>query len=211
MECNAYFEMKIVFVISSLGGGGAERVLALIANYLSNKYQVTIITFSDSKEKKFYKIDKKINLIELNLLKNSKTKFESLYNTLKRILVLKKNLKQVNADVNISLMTHTNILSIIASKLNRQKIIVSEDIEYYFYDNKFLFLIRKLVYKFSDFLIVKTFADKKNYDFLNKVYVIGNPLPNDISFKNYKKELFVLAVGRLNKQKGFDTLIEVYS
>ncbi|MBT8763036.1 glycosyltransferase family 4 protein [Desulfohalobiaceae bacterium Ax17] len=201
--------MKIVFIISSLGSGGAERVLTLIANYLSNKYTVTIITLSS--EKPFYKIDKKIKLIQLDLLKISRNKFESLYNTVKRILILKKTLKQVNADVNISFMTHTNILSIIASKLNQQKIIASEDIEYYYYNNKFLFFIRKIVYKFSDFLIVKTFADKKNYDFLKKVCVIGNPLPS-ISFKiDSKKEPFILAVGRLDKQKGFDTLIEVYS
>ena len=200
---------KIVFIISSLGSGGAERVLTLLANQLSRKNEVFIVTFSN--EKPFYKIANNIKLVQLNLLKESKNKFETLYNSTKRILVLKKILKSINADINISFMTHANILSIIASKLNNQKIIVSEDIEYNFYNSKTLFFIRKIVYKISNFLIVKTDADKKNYNFIKNIKVIGNPLPDLNYEQNFKKDPFVLVVGRLDKQKGFDTLIKVYS
>ena len=39
--------MKIDFVIASLSGGGAERVMVLLANKLSSLgYRVNIITFS---------------------------------------------------------------------------------------------------------------------------------------------------------------------
>ena len=38
--------MKILFIISSLGSGGAERVLSNLANVLCEKYDVTIATFS---------------------------------------------------------------------------------------------------------------------------------------------------------------------
>jgi len=201
--------MKIAFIISSLGSGGAERVLTLLANHLSIKDEIIVITFSN--EKSFYKITNNIKLVQLNLLKNSKNKFETIYNTIKRVFTLKRILKKIDSDINISFMTHTNILSIIASKLNNQKVIVSEDIEYYFYNSQTLYFIRKIVYKFTDFLIVKTDADKKNYSFLKNVQVIGNPLPNLDYKHNFKKEPFILAVGRLDKQKGFDILINVYS
>ena len=58
---------KIVFIISSLGSGGAERVLTLLANQLSRKNEVFIVTFSN--EKPFYKIANNIKLVQLNLLK----------------------------------------------------------------------------------------------------------------------------------------------
>ncbi len=202
--------MKIIFIISSLGSGGAERVLTLIANYLSTKYYIYIITFSN--EDSFYKLNKNIKHIKLNLLKESGNKFESLINTIKRVFILQKALKKVNANINISFMTHTNILSIIASKLNRQKIIISERIAYDFYNAKVLNFIRRFIYMLSNALIIQTKNDKKNYDFLKNTNVICNP----INIKNKKidlnkKEKIILAVGRLNKQKGFDILIKAFS
>jgi len=201
---------KIVFIISSLESGGAERVLVNIANELVNRgYEIVIATFSN--EGSFYLLDKRIVHKKLDLMQKSSNILESLINSIKRIIKLKKFLKKENPDVVVSFMTHTNILSIIAAKLNKQKIIISEDTEYYFYNSKFLFFVRKIVYRFSNFLIVKTFSDKKNYYFLKNVCVIGNPLPNIFFKTDLQKEPFVLAVGRLDKQKGFDTLIEVYS
>ena len=39
--------MKVDFLISSLGGGGAERVMVLLANYFVEKgHDVSLITFS---------------------------------------------------------------------------------------------------------------------------------------------------------------------
>jgi len=206
--------MKISFIIYSLGSGGAERVVSLLSNYLVKRgYQVEIITFTT--EKSFYELDNRINHIKLGIDFKSKNILEKIINSIKRIKILFKYLKKSNPDVVISFMTHTNILAIIASKLNKQRIIVSEDIEYYFYNSNFLYFIRKVIYKIADILVVKTLKDKNNYSFLNKrkVRVIPNPLPKGIfECKGNKiKEEFVLAVGRLDKQKGFDILIEIYA
>ena len=197
--------MKIGFVIYSLGSGGAERVLVNLANFLSKKYEVYIFTFSN--DDSFYELDENITHVKLNLAKNSKNKFETILNIFKRIKALRDNFK--NLDVVISFMIHINILSIIASKLLNKKIIISERIEYSFYGKKINFL-KKIFYPFANYLIVLTNEDKKNYKFLKKVEVIPNPviLPKCSSDK---KEKIILAVGRLDKQKGFDTLIEVFS
>jgi len=203
--------MKIVFIISSLGSGGAERVVTNLANYFVSKYEVIILTLSD--EDSFYPLNKNVKHIKLNLMKNSRNIFETIFNTFKRIIVLKKTLKKLNADINISFMTYTNILAILSSRLNGQKIIISEDIEYNFYNDKKLFFIRRIVYKFSNLLVVKTHSDKKNYNFLSNIEVVGNPLPmefTEVDLLNKKKDI-ILAVGRLDKQKGFDNLIKAYS
>ncbi len=201
--------MKITFVISSLGSGGAERVLSILANKLVNNHNVTIITFANNES--FYPLNNKIKHIKLNLLKESKNIFQSFVNSFKRIVILTKTIKQENPDIVITFMTQTNILAIIASKIARKKIIISERTVYDFYNSKILNLVRKLIYPFSDMLITQTNADKKNYNFLKNVFVIYNPIEIKNSNLNVKKEKIIFGVGRLDKQKGFDTLIKVFS
>ena len=199
--------MKILFIISSLSSGGAERVLSSLANYFSKNHNVFIATFST--EDSFYELEENIEHIKLDLLKKSNNKFESIKNILTRLFVLKRVFKDVNADINISFMTHTNLLSVIASKLNSQKIIISERIVYDFYDSQVVNFLRKLIYPFSDLLITQTYADKKNYHFVKNVKVIYNPL--DLPLVKEEKENIILAVGRLDKQKNFHQLIKAFS
>ncbi len=200
--------MKITFIISSLGSGGAERVLSILVNKLVNNHNVTIITLANNKS--FYPLDNKIKHIKLDLLKESKNILQSLLNSFNRIKILTKTIKQENPDIVISFMTHTNILAIIASKIARGKIIISERTAYDFYNSKILNLIRRIIYPFSDMLITQTKADKKNYTFLKNIKVIYNPLETKECDTN-KKDKIILGVGRLDNQKGFELLIEVFS
>ncbi|KIM05682.1 MAG: hypothetical protein KN64_02000 [Sulfurovum sp. AS07-7] len=179
----------------------------MLANNFSKNNTVYIVTFSN--EEPFYKLNQNINHIKLNLLKESKNKIESFKNSLYRLSILKKTLKEIDADINISFMIFTNLISVIASKLNRQKIVISERIVYDFYNSKTLYLLRKIIYPFADLLITQTYADKKNYTFMKNVEVIYNPLELPTTQKNREKIIF--AVGRFEKQKGFDKLIEAFS
>ena len=199
--------MKILFVISSLSSGGAERVMSILANQFIKSHEVIIVTMA--KTDSFYSLHKNIKHIKLNLLKNSKNILQSVMNNLYRIKAFVEIFKKENPDVIISFMTHTNILAIIASKIAKKKIIISERIAYDFYNSKILNFIRRLIYPLSDFIVVQTYADKKNYDYLRNVDIIYNPL--NLKTNNIKKENIILAVGRLDKQKGFDNLIKAYS
>ncbi|MFY4787727.1 glycosyltransferase family 4 protein [Aliarcobacter butzleri] len=201
--------MKLCFIIYSLGNGGAERVLTTLANYFIDKNEITIITFNN--EKSFYKLDERINIVSLNSNKNSKNIFDAIKNNISTITKLTKTIKSVNSDIVISFMTTSNILSILACKILNKPIIISERTNYDFLSSKIWKKIRKIVYPFCNHLVVQSNYDLEKYNFVKNVSIIENPLfIKDFSEQIQRKNYF-LAVGRLDKVKGFDMLIEAYS
>ena len=70
--------MKIDFISVSLSGGGAERVLTLLANHFVEKgYDVKIITFNEGDA---FILDSKINRVKLHHGKITNHKIRSLKN-----------------------------------------------------------------------------------------------------------------------------------
>ncbi|MDY5467284.1 MAG: glycosyltransferase family 4 protein, partial [Campylobacter sp.] len=106
--------MKLLFVITSLENGGAERVCASLANYFSTKHKVEILYFSGEI---FYKINSKVKL-------NKFTRNSRIPRLPAKLLAIRKHSK--DADCVISFMDSTNILSIIATAFLGRKLIISE-------------------------------------------------------------------------------------
>ena len=203
--------MKIAFIISSLGSGGAERVLSLMANYWARKnYCIIVLTLDNLTP--FYSLADGIKLEKLSLLKNSTSIFRALANNITRIEVIRKKLIEIDPDIVISFMSETNIVSTICCRIINKPIIIAERISYDFLKSRIWVILRKLVYRFSNALIVQTRSDQKNYSGISNTFVINNPLNiTEMRFDKPKEEKIILAVGRLDKQKGFDRLIKAFS
>lgn len=193
--------MKILFIISSLDVGGAEKILTTLANHFDNiGYEITILIAS--KNRGFFPLNRDIEVIELKRVKP--------------IFILIKELKReilaINPDITISFMSEMNILATIASKLANKPILVSERSAYDFLDIKPIWKkLRRVIYPFVDGLVVLTNADSKRYHFVKNRYIIENPLILNSNHSNIKREKIVLAVGRLNPVKGFDLLIKAFA
>jgi len=200
---------KIIFIISSLGSGGAERVVVNLSNYFSKKHEVSIVTLSN--EESFYNLNANVKHIKLNLTEKSNNILGSIKNNLNRILEIRKIVKKENPDIMVSFLTQTNIISLISSSGIKFKKILSERSVYFSENSNFIWkFLRRLTYPFANNVILLTKGDAENYKFLKNKAIIPNFVNNTENNHSLCKENIILAVGRLHPVKQFDKLIELY-
>lgn len=195
--------MKILFIISNLKAGGAERVCALLANKLSQNNEVSIASIEDFES--FYPINESVKIISLGIY----SKFSPFRAKFEKFHQIRKCIKENNPDVVISFMDITNICVLLSSIGLKNKIIITEHSHYSYLSSKFWRFLRRITYPFCDALSVLTKEDKNYFDFVKNVKVIHNPM-FDIKDKkqDFKKENIILFVGRLEKIKGCDIFLD---
>ena len=182
--------MKLLFVITSLENGGAERVCASLANYFSKENEVEILYFSGEI---FYEISPKVKLNKFS--RNSR-----IPRLAAKLLAIRKHAK--DADCVISFMDSTNILSIIATAFLGRKLIISEHSAHDFVGLKWR-VLRRIFYPFASALTVLSKSDFSYYSFVKNKAIIYNPSIFKPSFGGQKEKLIIF-VGRLEYVKGCD-------
>lgn len=202
--------MKLLFVISGLSAGGAERILVEYANYFSEQgNEVTILILSE--EEVFYRLNTSIKVVRL--INRVESSFNSkIIRNIKKIFEMKKIFLRINSDIIISYITFTNLFSIVSARLAKQKIIVSEHTNISRNENSLLGFFRRLIYPYANAVVCLTEYDKKRYSkFIDNIYSIKNPLTLQNKHNNVERKNIILGVGRLINLKGFDTLIKAFS
>ncbi|MDD7090887.1 glycosyltransferase [Campylobacter sp.] len=185
--------MKLLFVITSLENGGAERVCASLANYFSTKHEVEILYFSGEI---FYEISPKVKL-------NKFTRNSRIPRLAAKLLAIRKHAK--DADCILSFMDSTNILSIIATAFLGRKLIISEHSAHDFVGLKWR-VLRRIFYPFATTLTVLNKSDFSYYSFVKNKAIIYNPSIFKTSFGEQKEKLIIF-VGRLEPVKGCDIFL----
>ena len=185
--------MKLLFVITSLENGGAERVCASLANYFSKENEVEILYFSGEI---FYEISPKVKLNKFS--RNSR-----IPRLPAKLLAIRKHAK--DADCVISFMDSTNILSIIATAFLGRKLIISEHSAHDFVGLKWR-VLRRIFYPFATALTVLSRSDFNYYSFVKNKAIIYNPSIFKPSFGGQKEKLIIF-VGRLEYVKGCDIFL----
>ena len=204
---------KIVFVIDTLFGGGAERVTSVLANEFckDRNKQIHIITYN-REEKKEYPVDACIIRHVIGNITGG-TKVQRIC---KRIVRIRKMIKEIDPYCVISLGSPiiVNPLVVALSGLKYPLILSERNDPRRFPKSKSQRLLRILCYAYSDGLVFQTHEAKEYFPkFIQKKgVVICNPVTNKLPEPYQgKRDLRIVNFCRLTQQKNLDLLIDAFS
>ncbi|WP_298807449.1 glycosyltransferase family 4 protein [uncultured Psychrobacter sp.] len=206
--------MKIVFVIGSLRGGGAERVLSLVVNELSTRgHEITVITKTPECDYILNTAVKWRPIFEREEIKSDF--FDKLSRRVKYFPRLLLRINKEKPDLTVSFLVGMNSKVTIISKLLNIPVIVSEHTNYKAGVSFSSWVERRWIYKLANAVTVLTKYDYDNYysKFLNNVYVMPNPVSFESINELRPRDKTILASGVLDRWsiKGFDNLLKIFS
>ncbi|MCM8827394.1 MAG: glycosyltransferase, partial [Candidatus Omnitrophica bacterium] len=204
---------KLYFLINSLAGGGAERVVVNISKPLA--VDKIFLLERDIK----YEVD-----IPLDFLSSHSRKTSAIYKTLYIPLYALRFAKRINKnDIVVSFLERANFVNLVSKFFKPHKTIISVHI----FDTEFSGLkslnkiMIKLLYPKADIVItvskgIAHLLEKKYKVPKEKIYTIYNPINIEKIQEMAKEPLemdfgpLMITVGRLSKQKGHWHLLRIF-
>lgn len=224
---------KIVFGITSLNLGGAERVLVDIVNRLNSEYDITIFTLYKGGEfEKAVSDNVKIKSLYDTQYKNM-SKLEKIFISLKLLLmknaIYNKNIKQEKYNTEIAFLEGPITRLFSTKNVNTKKIAwVHNDISQVFgnslkakikkkYDKKVYNKYKKIIFVSKDNLekFENTYSNinkdklKLIYNYIDAQNVLKKA-NIDENIELEQEKVNIVTVARLTKQKAIDRLVNVH-
>lgn len=208
---------NIVFVIADLGAGGAQRVMSLLADSLSTQpdYHIDVISMAGSQEKGFFKFPDSVAIHHAGVKSASGNLISGIVTNIHRAIVLRRMLKELKADLVISFLTETNCVALLSAIGMGISVIVSERSDPYQHPQVRLWrILRRIVYPWAAAVVFQTaYASGFFGSSLRRKVVIFNPVSVDLAtaLASSQPQPYILGVGRLSAEKGFDYLITAHA
>jgi glycosyltransferase involved in cell wall biosynthesis len=206
--------MKIACVIHSLDGGGAERVMAGLASRLAlRSHSVTLITLDDGRHDR-HEVDASVTRHPINVLSTPENRV-SLWTRTRR---LRTAIGTGNFDVVLSFCDATNWLTLLATRGLGVPVVVSErsDPQHQSLGRSREFLRRHLYPQANQVVCLSADVATTLQSIARcHTHVIPSAVepPSNASTKpnegknTHSQTQRIVAVGRLEREKGFDRLI----
>ena len=209
------FKKNILIFCPSIEEGGVEKNLINISNYLSNYFNVSLLTANKDKKKEFSS--------HVNFIAPSRNIFNKKKRFFKNLVCIYLFLKEKKFKDFKILSFQSNITAIILSILFQKKVIIRSNASPNFYArNFFKRFFFSFIFKFADKIIVNSDDFRREFKrYFNILPIrIYNPIENSnfikkkmkkkikIPFFSDKKNLKILSIGRLVKQKDHITLLK---
>lgn len=204
-------------VISSLGGGGAERAVAeFSAHWASLGHSLSVVTWDASDAPDAYPLAGGVRRIGLNVRRNSAGVGSAVVNVARRVLALRLELLHARPDVLVSFMDSTNVVSLLATRGLGIPVVIAErtDPEANVTLSRIWRLLRRLTYRWASQVVVQTraAADWLDRHCATRAVVIPNLLRHlPPAGPMQARERMVVSVGRLAWEKDPETLIRAFA
>lgn len=199
--------MTILFVMQGMRSGGAERVMSLLCNNLSQRREKVILAITETMDDFAYKVSSSVEIVDITARAGNVKKAR-----IKQIRNLRKLYKERKPDVVVSFITRINICAIIAGLGIKIPIIISErNNPMVDPASKSTRKLRDIVYPFANGYVFQTEFAKECFSerIQKESEVIFNPVSDtvvEVDAASRKKR--IIAVGRLEPQKNYSMMLQ---
>jgi glycosyltransferase involved in cell wall biosynthesis len=212
--------IRLVFVIASLGIGGAERVVSTLASHWATRgWGVTILTFDDGHAAPSYRLDARVRHQPLDLAGDSPHWRAAVRQNIERIRVVRRAIRAETPDAVLSFIAQTNVVVLCATRGLGVPVLVSERTDPYLYPIPAPWVwLRRRTYGWADQVVVLNERARSYFPprIRGRTTVIPNPVvvePGGAASLEGKPlgGPLVVSMGRLAEEKGHDLLLRAFA
>lgn len=207
---------KLAFYIGSLHKGGAERVFVNLAEYfMSQGYQVVMVTQYKHNSEEEYVLDKRIKRVISDITPQETTR-SRIVNFFRRMNKLHNVWKTEQPDLVLSCVGKNNFMTIVTTMFSKTKPVVSvvgEAKEEY--PNLLMKVLANLLFPYAAGVILQT--ERSRSFFSKRVGKTSVILPNSLNpafirprFQG-EREKRIVSVGRLDANKNHEMMIRAFA
>jgi len=219
--------MRVTILIHSLGCGGAERVACILANGLRRGgHDVTVVTL-EGPHVPAYPLRQDVTLAQLGACGPRRSPWDTPCRYHRQVQRVTHALRRAQPDVLIGFMTGTNVLGILSARVFARlpcRVVVSERVHPSLTNRRGIACAaRVLTFPLADVIVPCSVGMAPWFTAwlpARKVVPIQNPVllgdrpPDPIAEARaaaMQGQHWVLGMGRLDTQKGFDMLLEAFA
>jgi len=209
---------RITFIIPEMTPGGAERVMAIMANHWAERgRKVTVITIA-AKSPADFQLNNGVARMSIELSGDALSPIDAVVNNVRRLIALRRAIARTRPDVVISFMVTVNIWTLLATRLLGIPVIVAEHtVPGLSPRGRVWGMLRRATYPLADRLVVLT-RDAGDFfwpSLQRRIRVIPNPVralggePSGVGAA--AREPVIVTVGRLEAVKQIDHILRAFA
>lgn len=210
--------MNILFFVSSMHSGGAERVAATLASAWAQRGDsVTLVCSYSGRGTCFYPLHERVR-IQWLADRMDRLRWAGPF---KKLWAVRRLVREARPDAVVSFLTNVNVTVLLATRGLTVPVIVCERTDPVYGDNlePVLERLRRWTYPWANRVLVQTRQSVSHLQQVaprvRRLSVIPNPLPPDLPAARLREprdtgRFVMMAMGRFHPVKQFDWLIEVF-